>query len=135
MDTIPPSRRREIMRLVKPRDTRPELALRRLIYSLGYRYRVCDKALPGRPDIVFKGKRKVIFLHGCFWHRHEGCKMTRLPKSRQDFWANKFLKNQARDERQSKRLEEMGWQSLVIWECEMHDAPFVLGRVERFLNA
>jgi DNA mismatch endonuclease (patch repair protein) len=123
------------MRLVKARDTRPELALRKLIYSLGYRYRVCDKSLPGRPDIVFKGKRKVIFVHGCFWHRHDGCKMTRFPKTQREFWANKFLENQARDQRSFKKLEELGWQSLVIWECEMHDTVAVQHRVEGFLNA
>jgi DNA mismatch endonuclease (patch repair protein) len=122
------------MSRVKGRDTRPERLVRRMVYSLGYRYRLNVKGVPGKPDLVFKGRRKAIFVHGCFWHRHAGCDLARIPKSRQSFWVPKLESNRERDERQLKRLREAGWTILVIWECELRDVEVLKARVDRFMK-
>ena len=105
-----------------------------MVYSLGYRYRLNVKGVPGKPDLVFKGRRKAIFVHGCFWHRHAGCDLARIPKSRQSFWVPKLESNRERDERQLKRLREAGWTILVIWECELRDVEVLKARVDRFMK-
>ena len=133
-DTISVSERSRIMSLIKPKNTRPELQLRRIVYGAGYRYRLHGVQLPGKPDLVFAGRRKVIFVHGCFWHRHDQCALARLPKSNQDFWRTKLERNKERDASDYRRLREMGWEVMVVWECELRDSGRVLQRITRFLG-
>jgi len=130
MDTLTPSERSRRMARVKSKGTRPEMVVRRLLFSLGYRYRLHDRSLPGSPDIVFKRKKKAIFVHGCFWHRHDGCALARLPKSRLDFWIPKLEGNRERDARKLLQLKSLGWDAFVIWECELKD----LNLLEKMLN-
>lgn len=134
-DTLTTAERSERMSRVKGRDTRPEWAVRQLVHRLGYRYRLHRKDLPGCPDLVFPARRKVIFVHGCFWHRHPdpACKLARLPKSRLDFWLPKLESNRARDLHNQVRLIDMGWQIMVVWECEI-GKPGLGERIEGFLN-
>lgn len=120
---------------VRNKDTKPEIFVRRLVHSMGYRYRLHSAKLPGRPDIVLSGRRKVIFVHGCFWHRHgEECPLTRLPKSRLDFWVPKFEKNKLRDKENQAKLREMGWDFLVIWECQLRDVDELSNQIRSFLG-
>ena len=122
------------MSLVKSTDTKPEMLVRRLVHGMGYGYRLHRRDLPGTPDLAFIGRRAVIFVHGCFWHRHEGCSMARLPKSREDFWTAKLEANRLRDERQQAALRQDGWRVLVVWECETKDAAALRERLCRFLE-
>lgn len=135
-DTLTPTERSERMSRVRNKDTKPELKVRRLTHGLGYRYRLHRKDLPGKPDLVFPSRRKVIFVHGCFWHRHPDpdCKLARLPKSRLDFWVPKLEANRERDERNLKLLVENGWEPLVIWECQTRNMVEVERRVRAFLE-
>ncbi|WP_242415542.1 very short patch repair endonuclease [Sphingomonas panni] len=110
--------RSELMRRVKGKDTKPELVVRRLLHKLGYRFRLHRKDLPGRPDIVLPKFRTAIFVHGCFWHRHPGCRKASTPKTRADFWQAKFDANVARDERNVADLSSAGWMVVTVWECE-----------------
>lgn len=135
MDTLTPRQRSERMSRVRGTNTKPELAVRRLVHSLGYRYRLHDKALPGKPDLVFRKRKKVIYVHGCFWHRHANCKLARIPKSRHDFWLPKLEGNASRDARNIRRLEEMGWDALVLWECEVRHLADHAERIIEFLGA
>ena len=120
---------------VRSRDTAPEMRVRRLVFALGYRYRLHGKGLPGRPDLVFAGRRKVIFVHGCFWHRHEGCALARLPKSRQEFWLPKLDANKTRDARNVQDLTDRGWEVLTLWECEIKKVDETTRKLRRFLDA
>ena len=122
------------MSRVRPTDTRPEMVVRRLVHGLGYRYRLHGQKLPGRPDLVFAARRKVIFVHGCFWHRHPGCRLARTPKSRVNFWRAKLDGNRERDLVKQRELAELGWQSLVLWECQLNDPNSIRERVTAFLN-
>jgi len=135
-DTLSPRARSERMSLIKGRDTKPEMLVRRLLHALGYRYRLHAKDLPGKPDIVFRGRRKVIFVHGCFWHRHPDpeCKLARMPKSRLDFWAPKLEANRQRDIANIERLEAMGWQVMLVWECELRDREQLGNKLGRFIE-
>lgn len=126
--------RSERMSLIRAKGSGPELAVRRLIHSMGYRFRLHDPRLPGTPDLVFPGKRKVIFVHGCFWHRHNHCELARLPKSRLNFWLPKLESNRARDLRDQRALARLGWRGLVIWECELRDPVRVMIRSLAFLE-
>lgn len=117
-DIVDSERRSENMSRIKGRDTAPELAVRRIAHGLGFRFRLHRKDIPGCPDLVFPKYRLAVFVHGCFWHRHDGCQYTYMPKSRTAFWTKKFGQNVARDYRNEKALQELGWQVLVIWECE-----------------
>ena len=135
-DTLTPSERSARMARIKGRDSHPEMIVRRVVSGLGYRYRLHRGDLPGRPDFAFVGRRKVIFVHGCFWHRHEadsGCKLARLPKSRLDFWLPKLEGNRVRDMRDQERLRSMGWDFLVIWECQLGDLAPLAERIRAFL--
>jgi DNA mismatch endonuclease, patch repair protein len=118
VDTLTPRQRSERMSRVHAKDTQPELIVRQLLHRLGYRYRIHWKHLPGRPDIVFRNRRKAIFVHGCFWHRHEGCKLATLPKTRTKFWSDKLDGNRRRDGRNLELLRVLGWEALVVWQCE-----------------
>jgi DNA mismatch endonuclease (patch repair protein) len=135
-DDLTREERSERMRRVRSKNTKPEMTVRRLLYSLGYRYRVHPPDIPGKPDIAFKGRRKLIFVHGCFWHRHEdpACKLARLPKSRLDFWLPKLNANRERDKRLRNRLFKEGWRILVVWECELRDKEQLRNKLVRFLE-
>ena len=122
------------MSRVRSKDSRPEMFVRRLVFSLGYRYRLHVSGIPGRPDLVFSGRRKVIFVHGCFWHRHADCALARLPKSRLEFWLPKLAANRLRDQENVRSLRRDGWAVLTIWECEIGD-PRLPSRIEGFLDA
>ena len=135
MDTLTPEQRSERMSRVRSKDSKPELAVRRLVHGLGYRYRLHRRDLPGTPDLVFVGLKRVIFVHGCFWHQHPGCKNARMPKSRQDFWPTKLAANVARDERHLRALRELGWKTMVVWECELGDLDHLSRRIRRFLDS
>ncbi|MCA9774541.1 MAG: DNA mismatch endonuclease Vsr [Myxococcales bacterium] len=134
LDPLTREERSERMGRVRAKDTGPEMAVRRLVFSMGYRYRLHSKRLPGRPDLVFPKFHKVIFVHGCFWHRHEGCARTRVPKTRRDFWFRKFKENRARDRKHQAALVALGWEYAVIWECEAARPDVVEKRVRRFLE-
>lgn len=135
MDFMSPSQRSAHMAKIRSTDTKPEMQLRRLLHQAGYRYRLHDSRLPGRPDLVFAGRRKVIFVNGCFWHGH-GCPVgQRLPKSNTQFWADKRLRNQERDLRQRSELEALGWRVSVVWECEVKTSSTLLEDVQAFLNS
>jgi len=122
------------MRSIRGKNTGPEMAVRHLTYSMGYRYRLYRTDLPGRPDLVFLGRRKAIFVHGCFWHRH-GCKLTRpLPLANRRYWRRKFARNLARDAEQEKALRRAGWRVLVVWECETRDLEKLRARLRKFLG-
>jgi len=133
VDTISTAARSEIMSRVRHKDTGPEMIVRRLLHKAGYRYRLHVSNLPGRPDLVFPGRKKVIFVHGCFWHSHSGCPNARMPKSRTSFWQDKLEANRARDERHLQALEKAKWAVLVLWECELRD-PNLLARIQAFLG-
>lgn len=136
LDTLTAAERSRRMGRVRSKDTKPELQVRRLVHGLGYRYRLHATDLPGRPDIVFRPRRKAVFVHGCFWHRHEGCSRNRLPKSpeRHDFWRNKLDGNAKRDRRNQAALREMGWDVLVIWECETSRVDTLAEKITAFLG-
>ncbi|MCR2832147.1 very short patch repair endonuclease [Xanthomonas euvesicatoria pv. eucalypti] len=135
VDSVSPARRSEIMGRVRSRDTVPEMLVRRLTHALGYRYRLHGKDLPGKPDLVFRSRRKVIFVHGCFWHRHPGCALARLPKSREDFWLPKLEANRQRDLKTENALQVKGWTVLTIWECELGDIDKLKNKIKEFLDA
>ena len=106
------------MAAIKSKNTKPEIAVRKMLHALGYRFRLHRKDLPGSPDIVLPKYKTVIFVHGCFWHRHENCKFASTPKTRKEFWENKFNENMKRDKNNFKELKKLNWNLLVIWECE-----------------
>ncbi|PYV20692.1 MAG: very short patch repair endonuclease [Acidobacteria bacterium] len=136
-DVLTPEQRSRCMSAVRDRNTVPELFLRRLLHSLGYRYRIHDSRLPGKPDLVFPKRRKAIFVHGCFWHRHN-CKSGRsLPSTRRAFWTKKLQGNQKRDRRQALKLRKSGWKVLTVWQCQLKEtkAEDTLSRVISFLGA
>jgi len=132
-DTRTPEQRRRIMQSVATKDTEPELALRKLIYRLGFRYRLHSKKLPGRPDIAFPGKKKVIFMHGCFWHAH-GCEKGHAPKSRLDYWAPKLAATKERDALSGKRLRALGWSVMTVWQCELKNLEALERKILEFLS-
>lgn len=134
MDTMTPKERSERMRLIHGRDTSPEMTVRSFIHAWGFRYRLHVRSLPGCPDLVFPARHKVIFVHGCFWHRHNRCKLSRLPKSKLDFWLPKLEANKQRDARARRALTALGWSSLVIWECELRDPLRVMFKTLMFLE-
>jgi len=121
---------------VRGKDSRPEMIVRRLVHAMGYRYRLHRRDIPGTPDLAFPSRKKVIFMHGCFWHRHPDptCKLARMPKSRLDFWGPKLRKNRKRDENNLRRLEELGWQILVVWECEIGHKEQLENKLLEFLR-
>lgn len=135
MDSLSPAKRSEIMARVRSKNTRPELFVRKLVFALGYRYRLHAKDLPGHPDLVFRKSRKVIFVHGCFWHRHANCALARLPKSRLEFWIPKLEGNKRRDRRINGVLARRGWKVLTIWQCQLKRTKGLELRVRRFLDA
>lgn len=134
-DPLSPEQRSERMSRVRGKDTKPELKIRKLVWSLGYRYRLHSKKLPGRPDLVFPSRKKVIFIHGCFWHQHgDNCRQYRMPRSRLDFWLPKLESNKKRDVLNQQLLSEQGWDYLIIWECWLKDTEEVATRITNFLE-
>lgn len=136
MDTLTSKQRSERMSRVRGANTKPEWIVRRLVHGMGYRYRLHSLDLPGKPDLVFAGRRKILFVHGCFWHRHSDpkCPLARLPKSRLDFWLPKLEGNRKRDRRDEKRLRDLGWGVMVVWECQLKNENRLAARVGRFLE-
>lgn len=132
-DTRTPSQRRHIMQSVRPKDTGPEVAVRKMLHSLGYRFRLHRKDLPGTPDIVFPRKKKVVFVHGCYWHGHE-CNKGRLPKSKLDYWQPKIARNRERDAEKSRLLEDLGWEVLTVWQCELRNPETLQDKLVKFLD-
>ena len=135
MDIVSKTRRSEIMARIQGRDTAPEMIVRRTAHRLGFRFRLYRKDLPGRPDLVFPRYRAAVFVHGCFWHRHDSCRFAYTPGSRVRFWTEKFRQNVARDRRTEDALRSLGWQVLVIWECETRDDAVVGHRLKDFLRS
>lgn len=125
MDRLTPERRSWLMSRVKGKDTSPELAVRRKAHAMGLRFRLHRKDLPGTPDLVFPKHRAVVFVHGCFWHRHPGCRKAGMPKSRVAFWKDKFERNVQRARRDVCALNNLGWSVTVIWECETKHTPTI----------
>lgn len=127
--------RSRIMRAVRGGDTAPEIAIRRMIRALGYSgYRLRRKDLPGSPDVAFIGKRKAVFVHGCFWHGHDCARGARVPKSNKEYWMAKIARNRERDLAILESLDSMGWDSLIVWECELRDPSLVEVRLKDFLE-
>jgi DNA mismatch endonuclease (patch repair protein) len=134
MDTLSSERRSWLMSRVRSTNTMPELAIRRLIFGLGYRYRLHDKQLPGTPDLVFPGRLKVVFVNGCFWHGHDDCRYARLPKTRVRFWRAKIERNRSRDLENIEMLNAGGWQTLTIWQCELRDIEKLTRKIYGFFE-
>lgn len=133
-DTLSIEERSDRMRLIRGKDTKPEILVRRVLSSMGYRYRLHSTKLPGRPDIVFSKRRQVIFVHGCFWHKHKKCRLARLPKSRLEYWVPKLELNRNRDARNEHMLRDEGWRVLIVWECEKRDLGRLKRRLQKFLD-
>jgi DNA mismatch endonuclease Vsr len=134
MDKLTPQQRSERMSRIRGKDTKPELAVRRLVHSLGYRYRLHVRSLPGRPDMVFSARRKIILVHGCFWHLHENCRQYRYPQSKLDFWGPKLKANRLRDTEVQNQLRDLGWETLVVWECQIRDRDRLAQTICDFLG-
>jgi DNA mismatch endonuclease (patch repair protein) len=134
-DVYPPWKRSAVMRRVKDRGTGPELALRRLIWSLGGRYRLNRRDLPGKPDIVLAGRRLAIRVHGCFWHGHDCARGARVPKANREYWVGKVAANRERDRAAHSALEALGWRVETVWECEIGDGQTLRERISRWLAA
>ena len=134
MDTLTTSQRSANMARIRSRHTAPELAVRRLAHRLGFRFRLHRRDLPGVPDLTFPGRQKVIFVNGCFWHRHAGCKFACKPKSNVEFWSRKFRVTVRRDARVREKLKAMGWGILTVWECETKDHSKLTASLRRFLT-
>jgi DNA mismatch endonuclease Vsr len=133
-DDVDPARRR-IMAAVRSKDTRLEMAVRKRLHALGYRYLLHARALPGKPDLCFPSRRKVVFLHGCFWHAHAGCRHATRPRTRSEFWEAKLARNRERDEDAESALAAAGWDVLVVWECAARADPgAVVGAIRWFLG-
>ena len=134
VDRLTPAERSAHMARIKRANTKPELVVRRLLHRLGYRFRTQFKNAPGRPDIAFPGRRKAIYIHGCFWHAHEGCSVSRVPKTHTDFWRAKFDRNRERDRRLEKAARDAGWDCLTIWECEVGDETKLANQLRKCLG-
>lgn len=134
MDTVDTATRSKMMSAIRGKDTGPEMVVRRFLHGQGYRYRIHRKDLPGKPDIVVPRLKVCIFVHGCFWHRHPGCPFATTPKSRLEFWHEKFQKNVARDLANIDALEAAGWNVLIVWECQLKKDAETLNRLEQKLR-
>lgn len=134
MDRLTPERRSWLMSRVKAKDTEAEMRVRRTVHSVGLRYRLHRRDLPGTPDLVFPKHRVAVFVHGCFWHRHPGCKKATTPKSRKRFWQRKFDRNVARDRKAIRDLRASGWRIAIIWECETRSKESILDRVRKIFE-
>jgi DNA mismatch endonuclease (patch repair protein) len=134
VDSLTAERRSENMRRIHSKNTSPEMLVRRLVFSMGYRYRLHSKDLPGKPDLVFRNRKKAIFVHGCFWHQHPGCREGRIPGSRREYWDPKLKRNVERDRLHLENLTDLGWDVLVVWECETSQLHSLKRQLSRFLR-
>lgn len=134
VDHLNPSDRSRNMAAVRGRDTNPELIVRRIVHGLGFRFRLHRKALPGTPDIVLPRLQKIIFVHGCFWHRHPKCHYASIPATRTEFWTEKLCANVERDKKSIHDLRQLGWRVMVVWQCELRDLFALRRRIEKFLK-
>ena len=134
-DCLDQEQRSENMRRIRSANTKPEVFVRKTLTKMGYRYRLHRKTLPGKPDIVFPGRKKVIFVHGCFWHWHEVCREGRVPNSKKEYWEPKLRGNTERDQRNRSSLVELGWQVLVVWECQIADETSLESVLQKFLTS
>src|SRR5262249_52465589 len=134
-DMFTKAKRSAIMSRISGKDTAPELRVRRLLHALGFRFRLHRDDLPGKPDIVLPRHRKIILVHGCFWHSHPGCPRAALPTTNVEFWQKKIGKNTARDQQVRNQLRELNWDVLVLWQCQLKDADALLAQLEAFLGA
>lgn len=132
-DVFSPEQRSRVMRQVKSQDTSTEMTIRRMVWRMGFRYRLHRKDLPGAPDLVFVGKRKIIFVHGCFWHGHDCTRGGRIPKSNRDYWLTKIGKNRTRDRGYQTALQEAGWKVMIVWECELKNKEAIAEKLYIFL--
>lgn len=133
-DKFTPEKRSKIMSSVKGRDTGPEKAVRSMLHAMGYRFRLHEKRLPGKPDIVLPRHQKVIFVHGCFWHGHQGCSRSKRPKSNVDFWNHKIDGNIRRDAEIQEKLRMAGWEILTVWQCQIRDKELLESRLRDFMK-
>src|SRR5947209_4505760 len=133
-DCFDASKRSEIMSHIKGADTSVEVFVRRLLHGLGYRFRIHVADLPGKPDIVLRKHRRVIFVHGCFWHGHKGCTRSTIPKTNTEFWTRKIFGNMKRDKHNVSELRNLGWRVLVIWQCQTKKPGVVAGKIEKFFR-
>lgn len=134
MDVFTPEKRSEIMSKVKGRDTKPEIRVRKLLHAMGYRFRLHRRDLPGKPDIVLPKYKKVVLVHGCFWHGHRGCKRATMPKTRTEFWREKIDKNKERDRKCGRQLRAKGFRTLTVWECETKNPEKLTKKLETFIR-
>jgi len=134
MDSLSPRARSGNMRRIPSHDTKPELTVRSLVHRMGFRFSLRRTDLPGKPDLAFVSRHKIIFVHGCFWHQHSGCRDGRLPLSRQDYWRPKLASNTIRDRKALRQLRRQGWKCLVVWECQVSDPHELRNRLGRFLE-
>lgn len=134
MDHLTKDRRSWNMSRIRSKDTKPEIIVRSLLHNLGYRFRLHRKDLPGSPDIVLPKYRTVVLVHGCFWHRHQGCKYSYSPKSKKAFWEKKFQSNVLRDEQNTSKLEDLGWNVVIVWECETADIDLLTNKLHEELS-
>ncbi|MDA8170250.1 MAG: DNA mismatch endonuclease Vsr [Nitrospiraceae bacterium] len=134
MDTLSPERRSANMRKIRSRDTSPEILVRRLVHGMGFRFRLHDTRLPGKPDIVLPRLKRIIEVRGCFWHQHPGCIDSHIPKTRLKYWVPKLAKNKRRDKENEAKLNALGWRMFVVWECEIKDTKKLVKRLARFLG-
>lgn len=135
MDIVSPEKRSRMMAGIKGKNTKPEMVVRKLVHRMGYRFRLHRKDLPGSPDLVFPRLRRVIFVHGCFWHQHPGCRLAYTPKSNTQFWHDKLTANTSRDAMAVMALDALGWKVLIVWECEISNLPALAQRLNSFLAA
>lgn len=133
-DPLSPAQRSALMSRIRGKDTQPELAVRRLLHAMGYRFRLHRRDLPGTPDIVLPGRRKVVFVNGCFWHGHRTCKVGRTPKTRTEFWTQKMARNRRRDARKVRALRAAGWKVTIVWECQTRTPSTLATRLRAFLG-
>jgi DNA mismatch endonuclease (patch repair protein) len=135
-DIVDAETRSRMMSGIRGKNTKPEMTVRRALHAMGYRYRLHARELPGKPDIVFRGRRLAIFVHGCFWHRHTdpSCKLARMPKSRPEFWEPKLEGNRARDEANVAALKAMGWNVLIVWECQIKNLEPLKNLLQHFIE-
>lgn len=132
-DPLTPAERSERMSRIRSSDTKPEMIVRQLVHGMGYRYRLHARDLPGHPDLVFRPRKKVIFVNGCFWHQH-GCRQYRQPRTKRSFWDPKLARNKARDAKVQRELRQLGWRVMVIWECKVKEEDVLRNRIIKFLD-
>jgi len=134
VDNVGPGKRSLIMAAVRSQKPKQEISVRQLVHGMGYRYRLHAKGLPGHPDIVFRSRQKILFVHGCFWHRHQRCRYATSPKTRIEFWNEKFDRNIARDQRDQRALKQAGWSVMIVWQCELKNHNKLARRINDFLK-